>query len=345
MPAESQPLTLCSHSLMTISFHTPKEELTSYLHQQQFIPTTDHVMAIEKPGEGNMNFVARIITTKTSLILKQANPFVQKYPHIAAPIERLLVEARFYQTIQHSKDLAASMPALLGVDIDNYILVLQNFNPAFDYTFLYRKNNFLTDAELSEAVDFLNQLHQLPLTKLEGYPTNLSLRQLNHEHLFHYPLMLDNGFDLNSIQLGLQDIALRYKTDKNLKFRIEKLGEIYLSTDISLLHGDYYPGSWLKTEAGFKVIDPEFSFVGSREFEVGILLAHLKMTEAPIHHLTNLSKEYLANRRFNWNLCYQFAGVEIMRRIIGLAQLPFDLSLHEKEVLLNEAYFYIMKSR
>jgi len=330
---------------MTLNFQTSKEELSYYLQQQRVIDAADQIVAIEKPGEGNMNFVARIITTKTSLILKQANPYVQKYPHIAAPVERSLVESRFYQTIQHSEGLSAFMPALLGVDADNHILVLQNFNHAVDYTYLYRKNNFLTDAELSQAVDFLNQVHQLPLTKLEGYPANLSLRQLNQEHLFRYPFMLDNGFDLNSIQVGLQDLALHYKTDKNLKFRIEKLGEIYLSIDISLLHGDYYPGSWLKTEAGFKVIDPEFSFVGSREFELGVLLAHLKMTEAPIHQLTDLSKEYLVNRRFNWDLCYQFAGVEIMRRIIGLAQLPFDLSLDEKEVLLKEAYHYIMKSR
>lgn len=330
---------------MTVNFQTSKEELSYYLQQQCVIDAADQIVAIEKPGEGNMNFVARITTTKKSLILKQANPYVQKYPHIAAPVERSLVEARFYQTIQHSEDLSAFMPTLLGVDADNHILVLQNFNDAVDYTYLYRKNNFLADAELSQAVDFLNQLHQIPLERLTDYPSNILLRQLNHEHLFRYPFMLDNGFDLNSIQLGLQDLALRYQTDKNLKFRIEKLGEIYLSTDISLLHGDYYPGSWLKTEVGFKVIDPEFSFVGSREFEVGILLAHLKMTEAPIHQLTNLSKEYLANRRFNWNLCYQFAGVEIMRRIIGLAQLPFHLTLHEKEVMLHEAYHYIMKSR
>jgi len=327
---------------MILSFQTPKEELTSYLHQQQFIDETDQVIAIDKPGEGNMNFVARITTEKMSLILKQANAYVQKYPHIAAPIERLLVEARFYQTIQHSKDLAAFMPALLGVDADSHILVLQNFNHAVDYTYLYSKNNFLTDAELSKAVDFLNQLHQISLAKLDGYPSNLLLRQLNHEHMFRYPFLLDNGFDLNSVQVGLQELALRYKTDKNLKFRIEKLGEGYLTPDISLLHGDYYPGSWLKTAEGFKVIDPEFSFVGSREFEVGVLLAHLKMTTAPIHQLTNLSKEYLANRRFNWNLCYQFAGVEIMRRIIGLAQLPLQFTVSEKEVLLNEAYHYII---
>ncbi len=330
---------------MIVDFTTSKEELSAYLHQLRLIDVADHVMTIEKPGEGNMNFVARIITTKTSLILKQANPYVQKYPHIAAPIERSQVEARFYQTIRHLKDLALFMPTLLGVDTNNHILVLQNFNQAIDYTYLYRKNIFLTDVELSQAVDFLNQLHHISLGKLEGYPSNLLLRQLNHEHLFHYPFLMDNGFDLNSIQLGLQELALQYKTDKNLKFRIEKLGEVYLSSDISLLHGDYYPGSWLKTEEGFKVIDPEFSFVGSREFELGVLLAHLKMTEAPIHQLTNLSKEYLANRGFNWNLCYQFAGIEIMRRIIGLAQLPFDLTLQEKEVLLHEAYYYIMKSR
>ncbi len=330
---------------MILNFQTNKEELGYYLKQLRLIDGADHVISIEKPGEGNMNFVARIITTKTSLILKQANPYVQKYPHIPAPIERSLVEARFYQTIKHSKGLAAYMPNLLGVDAAHHILVLQNFNQATDYSFLYRKNNFLTDAELSQAVDFLNQVHQISLETLDGYPSNLLLRQLNHEHIFRYPFLLDNGFYLNGIHVGLQELALRYKTDKNLKFRIEKLGEVYLTPDISLLHGDYYPGSWLKTEEGFKVIDPEFSFVGSREFELGVLLAHLKMTEAPIHQLTNLSKEYLANRRFNWNLCYQFAGVEIMRRIIGLAQLPLQCTLSEKEILLNEAYHYIMKSR
>lgn len=329
---------------MRISYQTNKDELTCYLRTQHFIDKEDEVLQMEKPGEGNMNFVARIITTKTSLILKQANPYVQKYPHIAAPVDRLLVEVRFYETIKNLKPLATRMPTLMGVDAGNHILVLENLDQAFDYTYLYRKNNYLTDDELSQAVEFLNQLHQLPLAKLAGYPSNLLLRQLNHEHIFKYPFILDNGFDLDSFHSGLQELALSYKTDKSLKLRIEKLGEGYLASDIFLLHGDYYPGSWLKTKGGFKVIDPEFSFLGCREFEVGVLLAHLKMTEVSIHQLTDLSKKYLVNRRFDWTLCYQFAGVEIMRRIIGLAQLPFDFTLREKEVLLKEAYYYIMKS-
>ncbi len=328
---------------MVLSYQTNKDQLTSYLKGQHLIDKEDEVVQMEKPGEGNMNFVARIITKNTQLILKQANPYVQKYPHIAAPTERLLVEARFYQTIVHSKGLASLMPALLGVDKDNHILALQNFKNAVDYSFLYQKSSFLTDAELTQVIDFVNQLHQMPLDKLEGYPANHSLRQLNHEHLFRYPFQLDNQLDLNDIQMGLQDIALRYITDKTLRLRIVKLGDLYLSADISLLHGDYYPGSWLKTEQGFKVIDPEFSFVGNREFEIGVLIAHLKMMEAPTQHLTKLSREYMADRGFNWDLCHQFTGVEIIRRIIGLAQLPLHLTLQEKEVLLKQAYRCIMK--
>ena len=39
------------------------------------------------------------------------------------------------------------------------------------------------------------------------------MRALNHEHIFIYPLIEDNGFDLDNILEGLQEIAMIYKTD------------------------------------------------------------------------------------------------------------------------------------
>jgi 5-methylthioribose kinase len=45
----------------------------------------------------------------------------------------------------------------------------------------------------------------------------------------------------------------------------------------------------------------------------------------------------------NPQLVDQFTGVEIMRRLIGLAQLPLSLSLLDKEELLEMAYELIMK--
>jgi 5-methylthioribose kinase len=328
---------------MLISFQTRKEELTIYLQSQGFIDDEDEVIRLEKPGEGNMNFVARVITQNGSLIIKQANPYVQKYPHIKAPQERLLVESQFYQTIQAVSDLALFMPSLLGIDTIHHIMALQDVGDSRDFTYLYKKNKSLTSTELRQLVDFLNRLHQIPVDKISDYPTNLALRRLNHEHLFRYPFMIDNGFDLNTIQAGLQEISSPYKTDSRLKLCIDNLGEQYLSQGTTLLHGDYYPGSWLKTKHNLKVIDPEFSFTGRREFDLGVMIAHLKMCETPEDQINSVILGYQSDRNFSWDLCHQFTGIEIMRRIIGLAQLPLDLSLNEKEHLLKEAYNFILK--
>jgi 5-methylthioribose kinase len=127
------------------------------------------------------------------------------------------------------------------------------------------------------------------------------------------------------------------------KNKVSELGRMYLSEGKTLLHGDYYPGSWIKAKDNLKIIDPEFSFVGNKEFELGIFIAHLKMIETVAEQIETVILKYNAGAHFNWGLCYQFAGIEIMRRIIGLAQLPFDLTLEEKESLLKEAHTYIIK--
>jgi 5-methylthioribose kinase len=328
---------------MIISFQTNREELGAYLKEQHFINPDETVLNIEKPGEGNMNFVARISTQKGSIIIKQANPFVQKYPQIAAPQERVLVETEFYQMIKKYMHLASYMPEFIGMDPVNHVIALQDLGDATDFTFLYQKGKKLNESELEQLIHFLNELHGIPPKRLTDYSKNLALRRLNHEHLFVYPFMEENGFNLNQVQQGLHDIAASYKSDNTFKNTVKALGEIYLTQGNTLLHGDYYPGSWLKTKDNLKIIDPEFSFVGNREFELGIFIAHLKMSEAPGKQIDSIRSLYHAGTHFNWKRCYQFAGIEIMRRIIGLAQLPLNLMLEEKESLLEEAHTYIVK--
>lgn len=328
---------------MIIGFQTNRQELGAYLKEQHFIHPDETVLNVEKPGEGNMNFVARIKTQQRSIIIKQANPFVQKYPQIPAPQERVFVEAEFYRMIQNHERLSGCMPEFMGMDPVNHVIALQDLGDATDFTFLYQKEKKLNDSELEQLIHFLNELHAIPFDRLTNYSKNMALRTLNHEHLFIYPFMEENGFNLNQVQHGLQEIAASYKSDDTFKNTVRELGEIYLSQGNTLLHGDYYPGSWLKTNDNLKVIDPEFSFVGFREFELGIFIAHLKMSEAPGEQIDHVRSLYLAGTHFNWKLCYQFVGIEIMRRIIGLAQLPLSLTLEEKESLLKEAHTYIVK--
>jgi 5-methylthioribose kinase len=149
--------------------------------------------------------------------------------------------------------------------------------------------------------------------------------------------MEDKGFDLNTVQPGLQELSLRFKKDDELKRKAQHLGLIYLSDGDTLLHGDYYPGSWLLTKDGVKIIDPEFCFYGTPEFDLGVMLAHLKMAKQSNDVIDVVTSSYKKGESFDDNLLNGFMGIEIIRRLIGLAQLPLELTLEEKEGLLNYA--------
>jgi 5-methylthioribose kinase len=139
---------------------------------------------------------------------------------------------------------------------------------------------------------------------------------------------------LNTVQDGLQELALSYKKDGQLKQQIALLGSFYMSKGKYLLHGDYYPGSWLKTTDGIKVIDPEFCYYGSREFDLGVLMAHLYLTQQDERLRKIVANVYEAYPELNLEILNGFTGVEIMRRLIGLAQLPLQMDLKAKEQLL-----------
>ncbi len=70
------------------------------------------------------------------------------------------------------------------------------------------------------------------------------------------------------------------------------------------------------------IIDPEFCFLGPPAFDLGVLYAHLHLARQPVE-LAVFDATAKA-----------FAGAEIMRRLIGVAQLPLEADLEEKSALL-----------
>lgn len=314
------------------------QELTIYLQSKNFIGQNAEVLSATIPGEGNMNYTLRIHTDEGSLIVKQANPYVQKYPEIPAPPQRALAEATFYLTTKENNTVAGMMPEFIGVDAQNFILGVQDLGNAKDATSLYKKEDCLSVNEIEKLCNYLNELHNNFKKKEENeLMANRELRALNHEHIFVYPFMEDNGFDLNTIQDGLQEIAMIYKRDVSLKQKALALGQKYMADGDTLLHGDFYPGSWLKTGEDIKVIDPEFCFYGSAEFDLGIMQAHLYLAGEGETIIKKIEEYYKKPAAFDETLCKKYTGIEIIRRIIGLAQLPLSLSLQEKKELLQMA--------
>ncbi len=314
--------------------------MQAYLLGKGLLKADEVITHMEKPGEGNMNYTLRVTTPERSMIVKQANPYVQKYPQIPAPPQRALSEATFYYTVQKTEAIKEIMPQILAVDKVNFIIVLQDLGTGTDTSVIYNRKENLSLEEVKKLCNYLSLLHKeyiLSSDNIDELMANRALRKLNHEHIFLYPLLEDNGFDLNTIQEGLSAVALPYKKNDALKEKARLLGENYMKDGCILLHGDFYPGSWMRTADGIKVLDPEFCFYGSAEFDTGVMRAHLMMAEQSADIINAMEANYKPGINYDHSLSLAYTGIELIRRIIGLAQLPLSLSLQEKKAMLEKA--------
>lgn len=319
-----------------IDIDTQPHVIEALLQEINFLKAGEKVVKVTKPGEGNMNVVLRLQTTERSFIAKQSRPFVQKYQDIPAPAARIGVEYQFYEAAA-SEALKNHIPKVLAYDAAEHLLLLEDLGDCQDLSVLYTARK--VDTELVQTlVNVLSSIHKSTLDK--DYPKNRELRELNHQHIFVLPFSEDNGFSLDSVQEGLQALATPYKKDADLKKIIAAVGDRYLAEGKTLLHGDYYPGSWMTRGEAVYVIDPEFSFLGFAEFDLGVMAAHLLLVTgdpAIIHHL---SDHY--DLPIDTSLLQQITGIEVMRRLIGLAQLPLTRTLEEKNKLLEMARGLVM---
>ncbi|UBM57481.1 phosphotransferase [Marinilongibacter aquaticus] len=304
-----------------------------YFKERGWLKEDEEVLLFEKAGEGNMNVVLRLKTRSRSVVIKQSRPYVEKYRQVPAPLERITVEHAFYEKTATLEYVKALSPRILDFDPTNYVLLMEDLGEGTDFLGLYQ-NPVITNETLDVLVDYALALHS---AEVSDFPDNAAMKALNHEHIFVYPFLENNGFDLDSVQKGLQPMAMRYKQDKKLKAQLEILGKRYLNKGSVLLHGDFYPGSWIAFADEVKVIDPEFAFLGDAEFDLAVMCAHLKMAQMAKEQIQYVLNRYTEKRSLNKALFDQFVSVEVLRRIVGLAQLPLQLSLEEKEHLLDEA--------
>lgn len=316
-----------------ISIH----KLQEYLISKKWLSPNEQIQTIEKPGEGNMNVVLRIITNERSFIAKQSRPFVQKYQQIEAPIDRIAVENQFYEIVQN-KTLDTHIPKVLGYDPTSYILLLEDLGHCEDMTAIYQKRT-ISASQLKKLIYIASAIHQSKVPN--DFPDNLEMRKLNHQHIFVLPFLENNGFQLDDLQKGLQQLSIPYKNNEAINRIVHEVGEKYLAKGNTLLHGDYYPGSWMTETNHLYVIDPEFGFAGFAEFDLGVMTAHCIMATHSIDYLNIIYTTYTG--KVDKKLMTQVAGIEIMRRLIGLAQLPLERSIEEKEDLLQMAYKMILE--
>ena len=301
-----------------------------YLNDKLQLPAGVTLSDVTPAGDGNMNVTLKVtLSDGFPLILKQSRPFVAKFPDIPAPLDRINTEYRYLAAGMQDDQLYRCHPPVVHYDPDNYVLVLGYLDGARDMSYLYDDPNIDGDF-LRQLGAYLTALHRLPL---KNFPANRELRALNHAHIFDLPFRPDNGFPLDDIFPGLAEFARPYQEDENLRNTMAELGTIYLSDGPTLVHGDFYPGSFMLRGDQVFVIDGEFAHPGRAEFDLGVLLAHFDLAGidgAPV------LEHYEPSAGFDHRLVGRFRGAEIMRRLIGIAQLPLRLDLEARRELLEQ---------
>ena len=289
----------------------------------------ESITSITIAGEGNMNLALRVTTDQQSVIVKQSRPWVEKYPSIAAPEERILAELNFYGYVADASEVRASMPSVLAANPAQRLMVLEDLGMASDYASLYSSDvdSGEVDEVFERAIGWVTLLHRCPIDHTDSVGCK-PLRKLNHQHIFSLPMLDPPATDLNLVCEGLMAASRDLCADAKVQQAMTSLGELYLKDDGGvLLHGDYYPGSWLKTEAGFRVIDPEFCFAGPQEFDLGVLAAHWIFCGGKADASTIDRVCQAITGEVSVELVKGFAGAELIRRLIGVAQLPLDADL------------------
>ncbi|MEE8581813.1 MAG: phosphotransferase [Myxococcota bacterium] len=300
--------------------------LRGYLADRAWLQAREELRRCERAGDGNMNLTLRVHTNQRSFVLKQSRPWVEKYDEIAAPWDRTRVEQRFYERIAEVPSLRARMPELLASDPAARVIVLEDLPDASDLSTLYAAASGagIEAAELDELARYLRSLHDAYADAPDATLANREMRALNHAHIFEVPLDPENGLDLDAFEAGLAAAAGGMIDDDEYRRLLKETGARYLEDGRHLVHGDFFPGSWLRSSRGLRVIDPEFCFFGDREVDLGCALAHLALARQGPALARRLLTTYAAERdpAYDPGWLARYAAAEVMRRLIGVAQLP-----------------------
>jgi len=308
------------------------ENLPEYL-KDRGLALPGEPLRVEPAGDGNINWVRRVRSAEgdRTLIVKQARPALERFPEYQVTTERVVFEARYYETVRPF-DAAGLCPRVLDFDEVERVLVLEDLGdaPRLDHA-LQRGGDPSVAVAAGQALGaFLGAVHagtskQPDLVSRFG---NGDMRRLHGDHIFGLPFR-ENDFPLSPPLRARAETLWRDETAVALA---DAAYRDYLAPTGVLVHADVQGGNVLLQPGRPRLLDAEIAHAGDGAFDVGILLAHLTLADAA---RGGASRARLALER-TWSAyvesrgraqapdfehAIRFAGIELLRRTLGAARL------------------------
>jgi len=286
------------------------------------------VVAVEPAGDGNINWVRRVRGSGRSFVVKQARPTLERFPEYEAPAERIVCEARYYETVR-ALDREHVCPNVLGFDEAARVLVLEDLGdaPRLDAALA---EGFDATATAARLARFLGAVHAATANdaSLAARFPNDGMRRLHGDHIFVLP------FSANEFPLPpeVRDRAEEIWREGRVAEVAARAYERYLEPRGALVHGDVQAGNVLLAERGAVLLDAEIAHCGDPAFDLGTLFAHLWLpavargdeasARGPIE--ATRSAYASANALFaaeDFERAHRYAALEMLRRTLGAARV------------------------
>jgi 5-methylthioribose kinase len=283
--------------------------------------------AVEPAGDGNINWVRRVRAGADSWVVKQARPALERFPQYRVSSERIVFEARFYETAA-PLDRAGVCPRVLHFDPRERVLVLEDLGDAERLDAALARAADVTAAARTLAA-FLADLHRATAgAALAARFANHEMRGLHGDHIFVLPFR-ENDFPLSP---ALRERARALRADAALLASVDAAHTRYLEPVGALVHGDVQPANVLLPASGPRLIDAEIAHVGDPAFDLGQLVGHLLLpagargrpaaARPAVDAAWSVWSQATGQGAEARRAVGRYAGIELLRRTLGAARVP-----------------------
>lgn len=344
-----------------------RETIPQYLHERQFeigFFDSDTELISEEIGDGNLNFVYRVYDAARptcSVVVKQAPPYIKILgPDYPLPSDRLTYESRSLEI--YNQFASQAVPTQYYFDSDAAVIVMEDFR---GYRLL--RDDLIAgivEKTVSEQIGcFMGKIHSQTYTDNVDSATvdkyredfgNTVMQSITADYVFTFPFIEhETNFYTNGLELDVK----RLKTDDVFLQQTRNLKAIFLTEQHGLTHGDLHTGSVMVKGDSAKVIDSEFAFYGPVGFDIGLFWANYLLSYFSHTGNTDVQSQIKTAIIQTWetyveafemdlslkvrtlhailNESIGFAGMEMLRRIIGAAHVKDIESIQDKDRKLN----------
>jgi len=256
------------------------DDVKEYVIHKGFFDT-DAQLVCSEIGDGNINYVFKVIDEKTgkSLVIKQADKLLRSSGR-PLDLHRSKIEA---EILRIEGTLAPSMvPKVYHYDEALCALVMEDISSYKNLrTQLLEGRTFLHFAEtISEFLAAtLIPTTDLVIGRAEKKErvklfTNIELCDITEDLV-----LTDPYYDYkkrNIITQGNEDfVETHLYRNEALQAQAGMLRNAFMNNAQALLHGDLHSGSIFINDTGIKVIDPEFAFYGPIGYDIGNVIGNM----------------------------------------------------------------------